>query len=150
MNLNPFVFKYKVYPESKRATNISHMSSAGERIGFLFGGGILIMCLISPPNNVGEALFAAIAFLGGGWYIHKNKEEWCNNALLKDGVSIKQNELDEGEIIHSSVIQKNDAEKKSQNLITETENSEVKAFCSQCGYKVEPSARFCPRCGHEL
>lgn len=145
MNLNPFVYKYKVFPESKKATNISHMSSLGERIGFLFGGGILLMCLVYSPGNLGEALFASLACLGGGWYIHRNKETWINDALVKDGINTNQGKSHQGEVVHLS-----DQSNSENAQLRKVDTDDVKSFCSQCGKKVESNARFCPNCGHGL
>ena len=124
--MNPFEFSYKVHPESSKATMVSRFSSYMERFLLIIGVIIIAVVVLDTPNNWGEAVFAALLLLGGSWYIHKNKESWCESFAGK-GSSNKESNTSHN--IHSSNPQR---------------------FCSNCGSPLESGDHFCTKCGNKV
>ena len=130
MSLNPLEFSYKVYPESGKATFVSRFGSYNERMLLIFGVIVIAVVVFDTPNNVGEAIFAVVVMLGGSWFIHKNKEAWCENILKK--------------------------EKSITNTASDVSNAAGgqsatgKKYCCNCGSLIEPNAHFCTNCGHKI
>ena len=83
MNLNPFVFYYKKYPNSKLATIVSGMCSAFQRLFFIYFIVMSLILIFSDVSNWEEALVAdIIMFLI--WLILKlNKDKWSNSIAKK-------------------------------------------------------------------
>ena len=92
MNLNPFVFSYKCYPNSKLATSVSQFCSGMQRVLGIFTVGIMLVVVLGGVSNCGEAIIGA--GIGAGimfilWLILKlNKEKWS------DRIAAKQEEID--------------------------------------------------------
>lgn len=88
MNLNPFVFSYKCYPNSKLATSVSQFCSGMQRVFGIFTVGIMLVVVLGGVSNCGEAIIGAgIMFIL--WLILKlNKEKWS------DRIAAKQEEID--------------------------------------------------------
>lgn len=92
MNLNPFVFSYKCYPNSKLATSVSQFCSGMQRVFGIFTVGIMLVVVLGGVSNCGEAIIGA--GIGAGimfilWLILKlNKEKWS------DRIAAKQEEID--------------------------------------------------------
>lgn len=83
MNLNPFVFHYKNYPNSKLATAVSGICSGLQRLFFLYFIGMSLVLILGDISNWGEALAGDIImfFL---WLILKlNKDKWANSIAKK-------------------------------------------------------------------
>ena len=81
MNLNPFVFHYKNYPNSKLATAVSAICGALQRLFFLYFIGMSLALILSDISNWGEALAADIVmFLYRDGYYNKDKSEDVNLA----------------------------------------------------------------------
>ena len=88
MNLNPFIFSYKHYANSKLATMVNQFCSGMQRIFVIFGILITLFAIFDEISNRGEAL------CGGGimlllWLILKlNKDKWS------DKIAAKQDAID--------------------------------------------------------
>lgn len=88
MNLNPFVFSYKHYSNSKLATMVNHFCSAMQRIFFVFGFLITFFVIFDDISNWGEALCGA-GLMFVLWLIFKyNKDKWS------DKIAAKQDAID--------------------------------------------------------
>lgn len=54
MNLNPFVFSYKSYPNCKLATIVNRFCGAMQRMFILFAIGISIFVIFGDVSNGGK------------------------------------------------------------------------------------------------
>lgn len=83
MNLNPFVFSYKQYSNSRLATMVNQFCSGIQRIFILFAISITFVVVLGAVSNWGEALCGAgIMFLL--WLILKcNKDKWTDKIATK-------------------------------------------------------------------
>jgi len=81
MNLNPFVYEYKVYPNSSLATKVNKFCGALQRIFFIFG--VLIVITAFTVINPGEAILCAVVmFLL--WLLFKfRKDKWSDRIAEK-------------------------------------------------------------------
>lgn len=131
MSFNPLEFSYKVYPESGKATFVSRLSSYIERMLLIFGVIVIAIVVFDTPNNVGEAIIAVFLMLGGAWFIHNNKEAWCENILKK-------------EMSTTSTVS------DASNIASSSRAATGKKFCCNCGSPIEPNAHFCTNCGHKI
>lgn len=77
MSWNPIEFSYKVYPESGRATFVSHMCSYIERLLVIFG----IICAIF---GYWRGIVCGAVMLGVAYLIHIKKDDWCKNIIKKE------------------------------------------------------------------
>ena len=88
MNLNPFVFSYKIYPKSMLATMVNKLCSALQRLMFLFALLILLFILLGEVSNWGEAI-CGVGVLFLLWFILKfYKDKWS------DKIAAKQEDID--------------------------------------------------------
>ena len=131
MSLNPFEFSYKVYPESGKATVVSRFSSYIERMLLIIGVIVIAAVVFDTPNNVGEAIIAVFLMLGGAWFIHKNKERWCESILKKEKPATGTTS-------------------DASNTASSSRAATGKKFCYNCGSQIEPNAHFCTNCGQKI
>lgn len=131
MSLNPFEFSYKVYPESGKATVVSRFSSYIERMLLILGVIVIAAVVFDTPSNLGEAIIAVFLLLGGAWFIHTNKDTWCENILKKE---------------RSTTTTTSDA----SNTTSSSRAATGKKFCCNCGSPIEPNAHFCTNCGQKI
>ena len=89
MNLNPFVFPYKNYPNSKLATMVSKFCGAMQRMFFIFA--IIITVVAFTVVNPGEALMTAAIFFLIWFLLKRFKDRWT------DKIAAKQEEVDNQE-----------------------------------------------------
>jgi len=83
MNLNPFVYSYKHYPNSKLATMVNSVCSALQRVFLIFGTLIVLVVVLDSVSNWGEALCGA-GVLFSLWLILKlNKDKWSDKIAAK-------------------------------------------------------------------
>lgn len=83
MNLNPFIFYYKKYPNCKLATIVNHFLSTMQRIFLAFATLITLLVVFGEINNWGEALCCAslMYFL---WLVLKlKKDKWSDKIAAK-------------------------------------------------------------------
>lgn len=88
MNLNPFVYTYKRYPNSKLATMVNNFCSAMQRLFFFFGFGLLAIILFEDITNSIEALICSVIMILIWLIIKFNKNKWS------DKISAKQELID--------------------------------------------------------
>lgn len=88
MNLNPFVYSYKRYPDSKLATAVSNFCGAMQRIFILFAIGITIVIVFDDVSNWGEALIGAFVMFVLWLHLKFNKDKWS------DKIAAKQRKID--------------------------------------------------------
>lgn len=85
MNLNPFVYSYKRYPNCKLATIVSNLCGAMQRLFIVFAVGFTLVVIFNFNNvtNWGETLCGAgIMFLL--WLLIKNnKDKWSDTIAAK-------------------------------------------------------------------
>ena len=83
MSLNPFVFSYKQYSNSKLATMVNHFCSAIQRLFLVCWLLIAIVAIFGDVSNWEEALCGAgIMFLL--WIILRlNKDKWSDKIAAK-------------------------------------------------------------------
>lgn len=95
MNLNPFVFSYKHYPNSKLATYVNQCCSAMQRIFIVFAILIALVVIFDSVSNWGEALCGSgVMFLL--WLILKcNKDKWCDKIAARQETIDNLNNSDE-------------------------------------------------------
>ena len=84
MNLNPFVFHYKNYPNSKLATAVSAICGALQRLFFLYFIGMSLALILSDISNWGEALAADIVMFLIWLILKLNKDKWANSIAKKE------------------------------------------------------------------
>lgn len=83
MNLNPFVFPYKYYPDSKLATAVNCICSFTQRIILYFTIILSILFLFDEENRNG-GLFITIVIMLFIWYLLKsNKDKWSEKIATK-------------------------------------------------------------------
>ena len=140
---------YKKYKHSKAATLVSILSSANFAIcvflvvGFIFdwdsmrstmNGDDLIAYLMTL------AFFALIGFLLNLWAerIARNKER----KLAEKAAAASP--------AHFNSLHVNSASLGTASRSTMAEPSSRAAFCTRCGAKAEPGAKFCCKCGNRL
>lgn len=90
MNLNPFVFHYKVYDQCPIATMISGMLSGTQRILIILSIMLYFICIFDPPTNLVEALIGATVLLIFWFLIKRYKIRWTNYIAEKE---FKKNSL---------------------------------------------------------
>lgn len=94
MNLNPFVYTYKRYPNSKLATMVNNLCSAMQRLFFFFGFVLFAIILFGVITNKGditnmiEALICSVIMILIWLIIKFNKNKWS------DKISAKQELID--------------------------------------------------------
>lgn len=88
MNLNPFVFSYKCYPNSKLATIVNRFCGAMQRTFIAFAICITFFVIFGNITNWGEALCAAILMFILWFFLKFNKDKWS------DKISAKQEAID--------------------------------------------------------
>lgn len=88
MNLNPFVYTYKRYPNSKLATMVNNFCSAMQRLFFFNGFGLLAIILFEDITNSIEALICSVTMILIWLIIKFNKNKWS------DKISAKQELID--------------------------------------------------------
>ena len=88
MNLNPFVYTYKRYPNSKLATMVNNFCSAMQRLFFFLGFGLLTIILFEDITNSIEALICSVTMILIWLIIKFNKNKWS------DKISAKQELID--------------------------------------------------------
>lgn len=88
MNLNPFVYTYKRYPNSKLATMVNNFCSAMQRLFFFFGFVLLAIILFGDITNKIEALICSVIMILMWLFIKFNKNKWS------DKISAKQELID--------------------------------------------------------
>lgn len=93
MNLNPFVYSYKNYPNSKLATMLSNFLGAMQRMFILAAVGIVLVIIFDDVSNSGEALIgSAVMFIL--WIIIKlNKDKWSDKIAAKQEKIDNQNRI---------------------------------------------------------
>lgn len=81
MSLNPFVYSYKRYPNSKLATFVNQFCSGMQRLFIIFA--IIIALSAFEVSNWGEALVASgVMFVL--WLIIKHfKDKWSDKVAAK-------------------------------------------------------------------
>lgn len=93
MNLNPFVFSYKCYPNSKLATMVNRFCGAMQRMFIVFGIGITFVAIFGDVSNWGEALCGAVLMFILWFLLKVNKDKWS------DKISAKQESIDNPNLI---------------------------------------------------
>lgn len=88
MNLNPFVYSYKRYPNSKLATMVSNFCGAMQRLFILFAVGNTLVVLLDDVSNWSEALCGAGVMFVLWLLIKLNKDKWS------DKIAAKQDAID--------------------------------------------------------
>lgn len=95
MNLNPFVYSYKRYPESKFATTVNKFCGAMQRMFLLFGILTALIAIFDSVSNRGEALFGAGVMFIIVSLIKFNKDKWSDMIAAKQEETDKLNNPDE-------------------------------------------------------
>lgn len=83
MNLNPFVFSCKNYPNSKLATAVNKFCGAMQRIFFLFAICIILVVVVEDVSNWVESLCGAGVMLFLWLLIKFKKNKWSDNIAAK-------------------------------------------------------------------
>ena len=95
MNLNPFVFSFKNYPNSKLATMVSRFCGAMQRMFILFAIGITLVVAFDDVSNWGEALCGAGVMFVMWLLIKFNKNKWSDNIAAKQEAIDNPNNTEE-------------------------------------------------------
>ena len=83
LNLKPFVYSYKLYPNCKLATMVNQFCSAMQRLFFVFGLMITLVVLVDSVSNWGTALGGAAAFFVLWLVLKLNKDKWSDKIAAK-------------------------------------------------------------------
>lgn len=126
MSWNPLEFSYKVYPESGRATFVSHMCSYIERLLVIFG----IICAIF---GYWRGIVCGAVMLGVAYLIHIKKDDWCKNIIKKEFANTNPK---------NSFV--------AQNTPTGNSSKTSNKFCTECGAANPREAKFCGECGNKF
>jgi len=95
MNLNPFVYSYKHYPNSKLATNVNNFCSAIQRLFIVFATIIILVVIFDDVSNWGEALCGAGVMLLLWIIIRYNKNKWSDKIATKQDAIDNPNNTEE-------------------------------------------------------
>lgn len=95
MNLNPFVFSFKNYPNSKLATAVSVFCGGMQRIFILFAIVITLDVVFDDVSNWGEALCGAGVMFVIWLLIKFNKNKWSDNIAAKQEAIDNSNNTEE-------------------------------------------------------
>ena len=94
MNLNPFIFSYKNYPDCKLATFVNGICSGVQRICIIFATIITLVVVFDSVSNWGEALCAAaVMFLL--WLLLKFKKDSWSDKIAEKQAAIDNSENNE-------------------------------------------------------
>lgn len=83
MNLNPFVYSYKHYPNSKLATMVSNFCGGMQRIFFIVSIIIFAVIIFGDVENWGEALIFGVVMLGLWLLLKLKKGSWSDKVAAK-------------------------------------------------------------------
>ena len=83
MNLNPFVYSYKHYPNSNLATMVSNICSLLQRMFIVFAIIITLVVVFDDVTNSGEALCGAGVMFVLWLLIKINKDKWSDLIAAK-------------------------------------------------------------------
>ena len=95
MNLNPFVYLYKRYPNSKLATSVNGFCAAMQRIFFFFSIIIFSVIIFDDVENWGEALIAGIVMLALWLLLKLKKDSWSDKLAAKQEAIDNPNNTEE-------------------------------------------------------
>lgn len=83
MNLNPFVFSYKYYPNSKLATMVSKLCGGMQKAFFFLAIIIIATVVFDEIVNPGEALIASGIMLVLWLLLRLKKDVWSDKIAAK-------------------------------------------------------------------
>ena len=83
MNLNPFVYSYKRYPNSKLATMVSNFCGGMQRFFFIASIIIFAVIIFDDVENWGEALIAGIVMFALWLLLKLKKDSWSDKLAAK-------------------------------------------------------------------
>ncbi len=92
MNLNPFVFSYKQYPNSKLATFVNKFCSGMQKFFLIIAIILALVIIFDDVENWEEALIAVIVFFLLWLLLILRKNVWS------DKIAAKQENIDNQEI----------------------------------------------------
>lgn len=95
MNLNPFVFSFKYYPNSKLATMVNKFCGAMQRMFALFAICITLIVVFDDVSNWGEALCGAAVMFALWLVIKFNKNKWSDNIAAKQEAIDNPNNIEQ-------------------------------------------------------
>lgn len=95
MNLNPFLYSYKLYSNSKLATNVNQFCSAMQRLLIIFATITILTVIVDDVSNWGEALCGAGAMLLLWLIIKFNKDKWSDKIVAKQDAIDNLNNTEE-------------------------------------------------------
>lgn len=84
MNLNPFVFEYKHYPDCMLANLVSAVCSVIQKYCLLASILFLLVVIFSWGSNWGENLFGALFCFTISMVLMKKKEGWCESLAKRE------------------------------------------------------------------
>lgn len=95
MNLNPFVYSYKHYTNSKLATMVSNFCGAMQRLFIVFAVGITLVVIFDDVTNWGEALCGAGVMFLLWLFLKFNKDKWSDKIAAKQETVDNPNNIEE-------------------------------------------------------
>ena len=147
MSWNPLEFSYKVYPESGRATFVSHMCSYTERL-------LVIMGIICAVFGLLPGIATGAVMLGIAYLLHIKKEGWCENIIKNEFSKHATNTRSTNRANQSETIVHTNTNPKSsfvgQNPPSGNSSKTSNKFCTECGTPNPRSAKFCQNRGHQF
>lgn len=93
MDLNPFMYSYKNYPNSKLATMLNGFLSGMQRIFILAAVGIVLVVIFDNVSNSGEALIGSVVMFALWLLIKLNKNKWSDKIAARQEKIDNQNNI---------------------------------------------------------